>query len=144
MNKVELTSRVVSLYKTVSMKKTEGACTRVQFFFFFLKISTRIHAMAYDEGAHPRVVTRLDDSAPEPHRLYKIVAIYLSTPPPYSSAVIRTPLRTTPHPPLPPLSVFLSHPLLPYTVVCVRRPGYSLKHLYYNILWQIIHRLFVG
>ena len=44
------------------------------FFFFFWKISTRIHAMAYDEGAHPREVSRLDGSTPEPHQLLSVLS----------------------------------------------------------------------
>ena len=42
---------------------------KLQWPFFFGKISTRIDAMAYDEGAHARVKTRLDGPTPEPYRL---------------------------------------------------------------------------
>ena len=84
---------------------------------FFFEISTRIDSMAYGEGAHLRVVTRLDDPTPEPHRV-SYLSIYLSRysfriPPQHFVFTLHTILRLLP--PFPPSSP--SHPRFPYIVV---------------------------
>ena len=62
--------------------------------FFFLKISTRIHTLAHDEGTHPRVETRLDHASAEPYQLPQC-STYIWTMV-YCSSNIHEPLRTTP------------------------------------------------
>ena len=54
-----------------------GDCVPKFFFFIFLKISTRMYTMIYDEGTHPRLDNRLDDAAPGPYQPLSLSYIHV-------------------------------------------------------------------